>query len=83
MKPRTKKPRSSAKPAPLSPSLSERLQSYRLSNDLSYDSLAALIGGVSSETIRRIALVADYTPSLLTVAKIEKFLADREAVHAA
>ena len=82
-KSRTRRPRVSPKPALPSPSLSERLQNFRLENDLSYQDLAELISGVSSETVRRIATGADHSPTLLTASKIEKFLADREACHAA
>ena len=92
-KSKARKPRASAKAAAanrdllgrpvVDPSLSHRLQQYRLANGLSYEGLAELIGSVTAETVRRIASVPGHVPSLLTAAKVEKFLADREASHAA
>jgi len=79
VKSKAKKPQRKATPA----ALSERLQKFRLENNLSYEDLAELISGVSSETVRRIATSAPFRPHLLTLSKVEKFLSDREANRAA
>ena len=66
-----------------SPSLSERLQRFRTDRDLTYSALAGLIGGVGTETIRRIATGTGSSPTVRTAAKIENFLARYGEAHRA
>ena len=54
--------------------LAARLQKFRLDRLYTYQRLADLIGGVNVGTVRRACLGNSLT--LLTAAKIERFLAD-------
>jgi len=65
------------------PDLAKRLEAFRLtpSRELSYESLANLIGGISLETVRRAEL--GFPLSKRITSKIENFLSGMEGSNRA
>jgi len=68
-----------AAPAPALSELSKRVQGFRLKRNLTYKELATLVGGISTETIRRAEL--GFPLTIRISSKIETFLADMEGAR--